>query len=135
MTAQTLLDWCDNHMDSFPPVVIHLTDGEPTDGNPESIADQLREISTNDGNVLLMNLHIASGYADPITFPSDENVLASANAKMLFRMSSPLAGGMLDAAGSHNYSVTPQSRAFIYGGAYKDIVSFFDIGTRPSKLR
>ena len=29
--------WCASHPGSFPPVVIHLTDGEPTDGEPQRL--------------------------------------------------------------------------------------------------
>ena len=34
--------WCASHPGSFPPVVIHLTDGEATDGDPEPAAEALK---------------------------------------------------------------------------------------------
>src|SRR5262249_5046515 len=45
--------WCDSHRSSFPPVVIHLTDGEANDGDPEPRAEGLKALSTQDGSLLL----------------------------------------------------------------------------------
>src|SRR5262245_3042397 len=41
--------WCEAHPGSFPPVVIHLTDGESSDGNPEEAANGLKSLFTGDG--------------------------------------------------------------------------------------
>ena len=53
--------WCTSHQESFPPVVIHITDGETTDGDPEPIANSLRKVGTRDGKLLLFNRHFLSG--------------------------------------------------------------------------
>src|SRR6516165_8332507 len=39
--------------DAFPPLVINISDGKPTDGNPELPAAKLRNLATTDGNVLI----------------------------------------------------------------------------------
>lgn len=57
--------WCDAHSEKLPTDSYHITDGESTDGNPEDIASQLRLISTNDGEVLLLNLHVSSEGGTP----------------------------------------------------------------------
>ncbi len=49
---------------SFPPVVFNITDGEATDCNDEEllgICRRIRSLRTDDGSVLLINIHIASG--------------------------------------------------------------------------
>ena len=33
--AELLVEWCDAHPRSYPPTVIHVTDGMSTDGSPE----------------------------------------------------------------------------------------------------
>lgn len=33
-----MVAWCDAHPDSYPPTVLHVTDGESNDGEPEEIA-------------------------------------------------------------------------------------------------
>ena len=57
--AEQLAAWCDAHPDCYPPTVLHVTDGESTDGDPEALALQLQRIGTNDGQVLLFNLHVS----------------------------------------------------------------------------
>ena len=82
--------WCGSRSESFPPVVIHLTDGEPTDGDPEAYAEALKALETIDGNVLLFNCHLSSSQAAPVVFPVSESMLTDDYAKLLYRMSSEL---------------------------------------------
>ena len=48
------------HPGSYPPTILHVTDGQSTDGAPEEAAEGLRRISTKDGQALLFNLHVTS---------------------------------------------------------------------------
>lgn len=73
--AEVLVEWSDAHPNCYPATVIHVTDGQSTDGDPEQIAAQLRQISTNDGQVLLFNLHIDATESAPVIFPATEGVL------------------------------------------------------------
>ena len=41
--------------------VLHVTDGHPSDGNPEPAADRLKSLATSDGGCLLFNLHVDAG--------------------------------------------------------------------------
>ena len=50
--AEAVVEWCDAHPASYPPTILHVTDGQSTDGNPEHIADGIRQISTQDGTCL-----------------------------------------------------------------------------------
>lgn len=135
MAAEELVAWCDGHPDSYPPTVLHITDGESTDGNPEEIAEQLKKISTNDGEVLVFNLHVSTTGEKPISFPAGELNLSDDYSKMLFRMSSPLPPALTKYAQEKGYSVSGESRGFILNAEASDIVDFFDIGTRASQLR
>ena len=40
--AETVAEWCDAHPNSYPPTVVHVTDGQSTDGSPEEIARRSR---------------------------------------------------------------------------------------------
>jgi hypothetical protein len=130
--AETLIDWCDAHPGSFPPVLIHITDGESTDGDPEDVARTIGEISTSDGKTIVMNVHISGGPAEEITFPDTEDRLSSLYAKLLFRMSSTLSGGMLDAAQSLGFNANEQSRAFMFNAKTEQIIQFLQIGSTPA---
>lgn len=133
--AEELANWCDAHPDSYPPTILHITDGESTDGSPEEIAEQLKLISTNNGSVIFQNLHVSSSSLNSITFPNTDSSLADDYSKMLFRMSSLLPKHLVDAAQDKGYKVTSESRGFIFNADASAIVDFFDIGTRTTQLR
>lgn len=86
--------WCADRRNaaSFPPVVLNITDGEFSDCNEEELVDishRIRSLATDDGNVLLLNIHIASGSDAPIIFPTETELLAAGrNAEIMARCSS-----------------------------------------------
>ena len=130
-TLELAADWCDAHMHSYPPTILHVTDGQSTDGSPEEVADGLRQISTSDGRCLLFNLHVSVQSGQEVLFPTSEAGLADEYSRMLFRMSSPLPRHLAKFATGKGYSITDNSRGFIFNGDPKCIVDFFEIGTRP----
>ncbi len=84
----------DRFKDSFPPIVFHLTDGEShTDASP--IAQQMMNLSSSDGNVLIVNGYIGTStplnYKDENDFPgylTEQEVGTNEDNLRLFRMSS-----------------------------------------------
>jgi hypothetical protein len=132
--GEILRAWCVNHQPGYPPTLLHVTDGQSTDGNPEPVAEEMKRITTDDGSCLLYNLHVSTLGA-PILFPDSESVLPGDHARMLFRMSSLLPPRLQDAARERGYSVGAESRFFGYQGSAVEIVDFFEIGTRADNLR
>ena len=130
--AEVIQEWCSNHPNAFPPTVLHVTDGHPTDGNPEPIADRLKALATEDGACLLFNLHVDVGDGPPLVFPNDERILGNRFAKALFRMSSALPPHALRAAKEKGYDVRAGARGFVFNAGIETIADFFDIGTRPA---
>ena len=135
MIAETVAEWCDAHPSSYPPTVVHVTDGQSTDGDPESIADAIKGISTSDGEVLMFNLHVDTDSGDEILFPSSEDELPDEYGKLLFRMSSTFPEHLVPGAQGMGYHVTADSRFFAYKAGMDFIGHFFEIGTRASQLR
>ena len=133
--GQELAAWCDAHPNSYPPTVLHVTDGESTDGDPEALASKLREFSTDDGPVLLLNLHVSSQGGSPISFPASPGGLPDRYAESLFRMSSPLPSHLITAVQSKGHHVSGEARGYVFNAEAGEIVEFFDIGTRASQLR
>lgn len=133
--AEELAAWCDAHPESYPPTVLHVTDGESGDGDPEEIAANLAQLRTNDGSVVVMNIHVSALGSDTIKFPSSESGLPDSHAKLLFRMSSPLPQHLAAFAKDKGYNVSPESRGYMFNAEAGEIVDFFDIGTRASQLR
>lgn len=134
--ASSILEpWVQAHPASFPPIVINITDGEATDGDPREPAEVLRKLATNDGNLLLFNLHLSSQPGEPILYPGSETVLPDEYACQLFQMSSLLPPHIREAAGSEGYATGPQSRGFVFNADIVAVIKFLDIGTRPKELR
>src|SRR5262249_61620515 len=69
-TMETVADWCERHPGSYPPTILHVTDGQSTDGVPDEAAEGLRRLSTTDGQALLFNLHVTSAGGGGIIFPT-----------------------------------------------------------------
>jgi hypothetical protein len=131
----TLKKWLDQHPDCFPPIVINITDGEATDGDPAIPAENLKRLASSDGNALLFNLHLSSTRAAPIEYSDNEEGLPDKYAKLLFKMSSPLPEYMRTIAQQEGFSVTDRTRGFVFNADIVAVIRFLDIGTRPSNLR
>ena len=119
--------------DAFPPLVMNISDGKPTDGNPELPAAKLRNLSTTDGNVLIFNAHLSSKEARPIEFPSHESELPDPEALILFKMSSILPPKLRDAALSEGFRVNDNTRGFVFNADLVSVIRFLDIGTRAAQ--
>lgn len=124
--------WVGKHPDGFPPIVLNLTDGEATDGDPVIGARRLTSLKTSNGNVLLFNLHVSSGTGAAQLYPQTEATLADDFAKRLFTMSSVLPQPMLDAAAGLGLGLAPGSRGFVYNADPVQVVQFLEIGTTPN---
>jgi hypothetical protein len=89
--ARPILEgWIAAHPQSFPPLVIHLTDGEPTDGDPKEEAAAIRALATEDGNALIVNCHISSSKAEGVLFPTSPDQLPDQFARDLYEMYSEM---------------------------------------------
>jgi hypothetical protein len=127
--------WVVEHPNSYPPIVLNLTDGEATDGDPLPVASQIVALGTEDGQALLFNLHLSHVQAVPIAFPDTDNNLPDAFARALFAMSSVLPPKLHDYAKKIGYDVSEQSRGFVYNADIVTMVQFMDIGTRREVAR
>jgi hypothetical protein len=135
-TAQSIVSaWLKEHPDCFPPVVLNLTDGESTDGNPSGPAQAVRDLASSDGNVLLFNLHVSSDSSPAISFPDSEASLPNQYAKLLFTLSSVLPTHMRTYALQQGFPVSNDTRGFVFNADFASVVQFLDIGTRASDLR
>jgi len=137
MVNKIIANWLSQNPNSFPPIVIHITDGESTDGDPSGEMKQLINQTSKDGNTLLFNLHLSSASkSKPIFFPDNNETLPDQYAKMLFNNSSLLTPSMLVIA-KEEYNINPSNnaRGFVFNGDINSIITALDIGTRPSNLK
>lgn len=128
LAGQTTAEWIQRHPGSFPPVLIHVTDGASTDGDPRVWAQRIQHLATTDGNVLLLNLSLSQD-KNPSRFPDSRNALRTREAKELFDMSSVLPPFMLAAARASGLDVPDRGRGFVNNADIAAVVNFFQIGT------
>jgi hypothetical protein len=117
----------------YPPLVINITDGMSTDGDPLVPAKTIQALASSDGQVLLFNAHVSANPARPLEFPAVEDGLPDNFAKLLFRMSSPLPPRLLQAALSDGLPASPGARGFVFNADLVSVIRFLDIGTRVSQ--
>lgn len=95
--AKGLLDkWMEAHLeqDCYPPTIINITDGIFNDASASDVlqrANELKSMFTNDGNVILFNIHITKQDVLKLVFPVNKNEVSSNDyASLLYDMSSLL---------------------------------------------
>lgn len=131
---RALTDWIAQHPDSFPPITINISDGAASDGNPESRAQELMNLRTNDGEVLLFNIHLSEVAATPVQYPDSLDLLPRNDeyASLMFQMSSPLPESSRNQAKILDLSVNENSRGYVFNADMTALVQFLDIGTRAA---
>jgi len=130
---EELQAWCDAHPASYPPTVLHFTDGESTDGDPSVVAAEIRQnLFTSDGPALLYNLHVSTGIGDAEVFPSSADGLDSPFARQLFAMSSLFTDAQIGLARLKYPGIGGGARGFIFNADAVQVIDFFDIGTRAA---
>jgi hypothetical protein len=117
----------------YPPLVINITDGMSTDGDPLPIAKALQQLASKDGNVLLFNAHVSATQALAVEFPSADAHLPDNFAKLLYRMSSALPSRLFEAARADKFPVSSGARGFVFNADLVSVVRFLDIGTRVAQ--
>jgi hypothetical protein len=135
--VRDLLDqWLAEHKNGFPPTVLHLTDGESTDGDPSQVGQEILSRRSTDGEVLFFNCHVSSRHSQKIEYPSGDSALPDDFAKMLFNVSSQLPDPFKRSAKEIGITTGGESaRGFVFNGDPVSVAQFFDIGTRPANLR
>jgi hypothetical protein len=126
-------NWLTSNPHCFPPVVIHITDGESTDGDPTEEMKKLTSQSSNDGEVILFNLHTHARSSNAISFPGPEITLPDEYAEMLFSGASSLPSFMRQIASQEfGLKLSDGAKAFVLNGDIDLIITAIEIGTRPS---
>jgi len=131
-THEILRQWIAAHPRSFPPIVVHITDGESQDGDPIPYADAVKNLATEDGNVLLFNCHLSMTAADPFMFPAGEQGLPDELARVLFNMSSVLPDPFYRHAMMEGFPLQPQARGMAFNADMVCLIQFLNMGTQAA---
>ena len=130
LAAHAADQWISEHPDSYPPIVINISDGMATDGDPEPFAQNLMSMATKDGQLLMFNAHLSETATRPIQFPNDDVPLPDDHSQKLYRMSSVLPEANRALAVTLDLAMPEQARGFVFNANLEALVQFLDIGTR-----
>lgn len=136
-----LEDWMSTHHtnDCYPPTIINITDGEYNGvGHDEmlQLSNQVKSMFTNDGNVLLFNIHIVPGDSDSIAFPySTSDLNGNEYGLRLYNMSSLLPLNYNDMIHQmFGYQTDERCRAMGVNTGMERLVKMMKIGTLSSSM-
>lgn len=133
--CEILDEWIPQHQQSFPPIVVNITDGESTEGDPIPYADAVKQRATDDGEVLLFNCCLSSTPGEPFLFPGNGELMPGEFALQLFKMSSILPDSIVNKAKGMGQELDPNARGMAYNADMVTLVKFLDMGTRSAELR
>jgi hypothetical protein len=133
VAGQYAFDWAKSNPDSFPPIIINITDGivtdEPFDGaSLEDWAHRLTTIDTKDGHALLFNVFLSPDVGDQRMLPTTDSGLP-APGPQLFQISSALPQPMIANASGAGIAVDPGARGFAFNASLRMLSDFLKIGT------
>ena len=131
-------EWCEKseNRQSFPPVVINITDGEASDCDDNELRDiceQIKRIATDDGNVLLINIHISTDSTLPaIIFPMAEELTGAGRYSRLLAECSSIMPSAFDSAicEMKGRGATPPFFGMGYNASIIELLSMVNIGSR-----
>ena len=127
--------WANQNQESFPPVIINITDGEPNDFSRGSAPDtqkaatNLMKINTLDGNLLLFNAHFPGTSGQPIRLPSSEAELTDPYARLLFQISSVIPDSLIEEAKKVGFDPQPNARGFIFNADVEALIKLLTFGS------
>ncbi len=150
--AKKILEkWIPSHMSSNPPIVLNLTDGLPTDDLPYrnmieqgfiddlsktsliSKAEEIKQLETNFGNVLIANGHTTAERMTEILYPVNSSEVERVDplGLLFFEMSSiiPEPFRKLGNNEPFNMDLKYNARMFLYNGNVVSILNFVRFGS------
>ena len=125
----------DDEVYSLLPGVFNITDGEATDCDDaelRAVAGQIKSLRTADGNVLLVNIHIAAGDTPhTVFFPSAEEAsYPNRYAEVLYDCSSPMPEVFNEAIReAKGPGALPPFRGMSFNASAEELITMLNIGS------
>ena len=136
-------EWIKDKPDNPAPVIINISDGIPyysgknTDlcmKETEVVANEIMQLSNEDGNVLIFNVEIGGNTYKILTPNSEEEMnVAGEPAKFLYRISSEIPDGYKDAAEKNELPIKQGSKGCIFNADAEYLIKFIDFGSSKGR--
>jgi len=121
--------WIAEHESGAPPVVVNISDGASTDGDPRPAAARLQQLRTSAGNVRVFNVHIGDSETEAVWWVLDPSASVDPLASTLFEMSSTLPDPLRTVAATSNIAAVTDPRGFVFNADGGDLDTFLRVGT------
>jgi hypothetical protein len=139
MAKGLVKDWIQDKPENPAPVIINISDGVPyydqksrEDCMSETEAEvaEIRNMTTEDGNVLVFNAQIGDG-KEMIVFPNSEDAVEADGdeAKFLYRISSDIPDGYMEAATKNELNVQSGSKGCVFHADAEHLIKLIDFGS------
>lgn len=127
--------WVGENPNSFPPIIMNVTDGEPNDpAKAKTAATKLMSLGTSDGKALLFNAHITGSKASAETqLPSSVSSVSDSYAKFLFEISSEIPPRLLQEAQKVGLSPQANARGLIFNAKAETLIKFLTFGSSVAR--
>jgi hypothetical protein len=132
--------WAQQYQHCYPPLILNITDGMATDGDPRPAAANLCSITTQDGAAMLFNCHITDTSQPEVRYPADSTELAivahqNEYALPLFEASSLIPDTMrTNALNNLGMNLAPYARGFIFNGDMDAVIQMLTFVTVASNM-
>ena len=129
--------WMADNSDGPAPVIINISDGVPYyDGKDPrecmketvALANEIKNLSNNDGNVLIFNAQIDTANGS-VEFPSNRNEVSQEEAQFLFDITSEVPQSYKGAAEKNGFKPNEGSRGCIFGADGVKLIQLIDFGS------
>lgn len=128
--------WMADNTDGPAPVIINISDGvpyydekDPRDCMRETVAlaNEIKNLSNNDGNVLIFNAQIDS--VPTTVFPADRNEISQEAGQFLYDITSEVPESYKAAAEKNELPTKEGSRGCIFGADGVQLIQLIDFGS------
>lgn len=128
--------WMTDYADGPAPVIINISDGVPyyDEKNPRDcmketvmLANEIKSLSNNDGNVLIFNAQIDS--VPTVVFPSERNEISQEAGQFLYDITSEVPESYKVAAAKNELPTKNGSRGCIFGADGVQLIQLIDFGS------
>lgn len=132
--------WAGSFQQCYPPIILNITDGMATDGDPRPAAANLCSVTTSDGAALLFNCHITDTNQPEARYPADPAELAQVASQNqfalpLFEASSLIPDTMrTNALNNLSMQLAPYARGFIFNGDMDAVIQMLTFVTVASNM-
>lgn len=131
--------WINDKPNHPAPVIINISDGVPyydhKDGDKcmqetEDVVNEIKNMSTDDGNVLVFNAHIGEGN-QMIAYPVSQSEVSidGKEAQFLYRISSEIPPGYKEAATKNELNIKDGSRGCVFHADAVGLIKLIDFGS------